>query len=233
MIPYNSEIAENSEFPVGDVPTFVTYEQMVTNLMKDWPDRARTLENAAMCISGESGELIDPIKKYTIYGKILDRKNVIEELGDIEFYMAALRQMLGISRYETLAGNVAKLSARYQDGTYSDAAAIDRADKKEPELHVIDVTSTEYKEANKANNPPISDQQVGSVDETADLVTSFSAGNDGTGTVPHIEEWCKPLLQAYHAGKTVVAIGYSAHTATVMFEGDPLPHKLYKPKGEQ
>lgn len=232
MIPYNSEIAEDSKFPVGDAPTFVTYEEFVTNLVKERGDRSMNLEHMVIGICGEAGEIADGIKKNSIYGKPLDLENIVEELGDIEFYLAGLRQMLGISRYQSLAANVRKLQARYKDG-YSDAAAIDRADKKEPELHVIDVTSAEYKEANKANNPPISDQQVGSVDETADLVTSFSAGNDGTGTVPHIEEWCKPLLQAYHAGKTVVAIGYSAHTATVMFEGDPLPHKLYKPKGEQ
>jgi len=36
-------------------------------------------------ISGESGELLDAIKKHTIYHKPLDIGNVIEELGDIEF----------------------------------------------------------------------------------------------------------------------------------------------------
>jgi len=44
-------------------------------------------------VSGEAGELIDAIKKYVIYRKPLDRENVIEELGDLEFYMEGLRKV--------------------------------------------------------------------------------------------------------------------------------------------
>lgn len=80
-------------------------------------------------ISGESGVLLDAIKKRVIYRKPLDRKNVIEELGDLEFYMEGLRQGLGISREETLAANIEKLGKRYEGLKYSDQAAQDRADK--------------------------------------------------------------------------------------------------------
>jgi NTP pyrophosphatase (non-canonical NTP hydrolase) len=85
-------------------------------------------------ISGESGELLDAVKKSVIYNKSLDRQNVIEELGDLEFYMEGLRQELDISREECLEGNVYKLlssdKARYKLGTYTDAQAQDRADKQ-------------------------------------------------------------------------------------------------------
>jgi NTP pyrophosphatase (non-canonical NTP hydrolase) len=80
-------------------------------------------------ISGEAGELLDAIKKAVIYRKELDRVNVIEELGDIEFYLEGLRQELGVSREECLAANVAKLQKRYGD-KYSDSAAQIRADKE-------------------------------------------------------------------------------------------------------
>ena len=70
-----------------------------------------------------------PALDEAIYGKPLDRENVIEELGDLEFYMEGLRQGLGITREETLQANVAKLGARYAAGKYSDKAAIARADK--------------------------------------------------------------------------------------------------------
>ncbi len=86
--------------------------------------------HAAVGISGEAGELLDAVKKAVIYNKPLDRENVIEELGDLEFYMAQLRQRLGVTRTQTLAANMAKLSKRYADG-YSDAAAQARADKSE------------------------------------------------------------------------------------------------------
>lgn len=83
-----------------------------------------------MGISGEAGELLDAIKKSTIYRKELDRENVVEELGDLEFYMEGLRQELGITREETLEHNINKLGKRYEGFNYSNEAAKDRADKK-------------------------------------------------------------------------------------------------------
>lgn len=226
-IPYDDELAESQQFPIDDPdngdggPVFVTYEQFVTNLVKERGDRSMNLEHMVIGICGEAGEVADGIKKNSIYGKPLDQKNIIEELGDLEFYMAGLRQMLGISRYETLGANVRKLQARYKGG-YSDAAAIERADKlpKAPaDCKVIDVTSAEY----KAANPPISDEQVAMVDEQAGIVHEPVV----------VEDWCLPLLAAYHAGKTVQAIAYTKNTATVLFQGDSNAYKLYKPKGEQ
>ena len=67
-------------------------------------------------------------KKHAIYNKPLDRDNVVEELGDIEFYLQQLRVRLSITREETLHANVQKLRKRYASG-YSDAAAQARADK--------------------------------------------------------------------------------------------------------
>jgi len=92
------------------------------------PFKAHLL-HMAVGISGEAGELLDAIKKNVVYVKDLDRENVIEELGDLEFYMEGLRSALRISREETLVHNHAKLSKRYKEG-YSDAAAQIRADKQ-------------------------------------------------------------------------------------------------------
>lgn len=82
----------------------------------------------AVGISGEAGELLDAVKKAVIYRKPLDRENVVEELGDLEFYMEGLRQGLGITREETIQANIAKLGKRYGE-KYSDKAAQERADK--------------------------------------------------------------------------------------------------------
>lgn len=83
----------------------------------------------AVGISGEAGELLDAIKRQAIYNKPLDLINVIEELGDLEFYMQGLRDGLGISREEVLAANIEKLSKRFPDLAYSNSAAQARADK--------------------------------------------------------------------------------------------------------
>jgi NTP pyrophosphatase (non-canonical NTP hydrolase) len=82
-----------------------------------------------MGVSGEVGELLDAIKKSVIYQKPMDMENIVEEFGDIEFYLEGLRQGLGISRQDTLKANINKLSVRYEGFNYSDTAAQTRADK--------------------------------------------------------------------------------------------------------
>lgn len=113
-----------------------SFEEMVGNLAKNGeaiietltPDKMHQL-HMAVGVSGEAGELIDAIKKYVIYDKALDRENVVEEIGDIEFYLEGLRASLGITREETITHNMQKLGKRYSGGTYSDKDAHNRADK--------------------------------------------------------------------------------------------------------
>lgn len=83
-------------------------------------------------ISGESGELLDCVKKAVIYRKPIDMNNLIEELGDLEFYMEGLRQSFGITRSQTLGHNITKLSKRYEGLKFTNEAAQLRADKNEP-----------------------------------------------------------------------------------------------------
>ncbi|NQZ74608.1 MAG: nucleoside triphosphate pyrophosphohydrolase family protein [Ekhidna sp.] len=110
---------------------------MVKALAKDGAEIKKQLTpkqthilHMAVGISGESGELLDAIKKCCIYQKPLDRVNVIEELGDLEFYMEGLRTGLGITREETIKANINKLGKRYSSGTYSNEQAQARADKE-------------------------------------------------------------------------------------------------------
>lgn len=114
----------------------ITHSELVTALVKPADQIADNMTadeadliHAIMGISGESGELLDAIKKHVIYKKALDRDNVVEELGDMEFYMEQLRQRLDISRQETIEHNIIKLSERYASLSYSDQAAQERADK--------------------------------------------------------------------------------------------------------
>lgn len=90
--------------------------------------------------ASEGGELFDAIKRWALFGKELDRENVIEELGDLEFFMDGLRENLGITREETLVHNMAKLGVRYEGFVFSDEATIARADKQlgEPRQHADD-----------------------------------------------------------------------------------------------
>jgi NTP pyrophosphatase (non-canonical NTP hydrolase) len=91
------------------------------------PEKMDTL-HMAVGVAGEAGELLDAVKKYVVYNKAADVENIVEELGDLEFYMERLRQIFGITRDQTLIANIEKLGVRYAKG-YSDAAAHARADK--------------------------------------------------------------------------------------------------------
>lgn len=114
----------------------INHSDMVVQLAKPGQDivdqmtagDAHTL-HMAVGISGESGELLDAVKKAVMYRKQIDMENIIEELGDIEFYMEGLRQGLGITREETIEANIEKLGKRYKGHNYSDQQAQDRADK--------------------------------------------------------------------------------------------------------
>lgn len=87
------------------------------------------LNHAALGIAGEAGEVVDLVKKHVIYGKPLDRAKLIEELGDLLFYLDALVDDIGSSWDEIRDVNYNKLNARYPEG-YSDKAAIERRDQE-------------------------------------------------------------------------------------------------------
>ena len=116
------------------------HQAMVTALVKPGQDILDTLTpkkidllHMAVGVVGEAGELIDAVKKHVVYNKELDRENVVEELGDLEFYLEGVRQNLDITREETLEHNMDKLltseKARYKLGKYTDKQAQNRSDK--------------------------------------------------------------------------------------------------------
>lgn len=87
------------------------------------------LSHMVFGVTGEVGELVDALKKHCIYNKEIDMENVVEELGDIEFFLEGIRRALKITRDETLKSNITKLSKRYSAGKYTNEQAHERADK--------------------------------------------------------------------------------------------------------
>lgn len=114
----------------------MNHEELVRKLSKpghqiiqDLDDNKASLWHMATGLSGESGEVLDCIKKHVIYGKDLDRENLVEELGDIEYFIEGIRQSTRISRKECIFHNISKLSKRYKNMSYSNEQAQARADK--------------------------------------------------------------------------------------------------------
>lgn len=120
----------------------MTHEELVRRIAKSGQKikdslSAKDLDlwhHATGCAT-EAGELLDAAKKVAIYNKPVDRENVVEELGDLEFYMQGIRANLGITREECLAHNIAKLTKRYPKGTFDNADAVARADKHGEQDH--------------------------------------------------------------------------------------------------
>ena len=118
----------NSFVKVGE--DIIRYDQFVLQLFKG--DTAPMMKlHAALGVCGEAGELGDAIKKEVIYGKPLDMPNLVEELGDLRFYIQAVQNIYGIPESLLLQYNADKLSKRYASLRYSDEQAIARADKGE------------------------------------------------------------------------------------------------------
>ncbi len=70
--------------------------------------------HASIGLSTESAELLDAVKKMLFYGKPLDTVNVLEEIGDICWYLAILCDALNIDlEKDVLDKNIAKLKSRY------------------------------------------------------------------------------------------------------------------------
>lgn len=111
------------------------HRQLVGNLAKDPQEILESLgghevhlAHMALGLAGESGELVDLIKKGTINGHELDREKVLEEAGDVLFYLVGILSALRFTVEHAMTYNINKLTARYAQG-YSDQASRERIDQ--------------------------------------------------------------------------------------------------------
>jgi len=64
-------------------------------------------------LSTEVGELNDLIKKFLFYGKKVEITHVVEECGDILWYLSGMLDAVGSTLEEAMEKNIAKLQVRY------------------------------------------------------------------------------------------------------------------------
>lgn len=96
-------------------------------------DASLRLMHSIMGVANEAGELMEAIKKGIFYGKEPDRVNLIEEYGDLLWYIALGLDALGVTFDEVMEKNIAKLKARYKDGEFDALLAVERDRVKERE----------------------------------------------------------------------------------------------------
>jgi NTP pyrophosphatase (non-canonical NTP hydrolase) len=80
------------------------------------------LIHAALGACTETGELQDMIKKHIIYGKPFDAVNILEECGDVLWYLALALDATGHTMDECMERNIAKLRKRFPERFTSEHA---------------------------------------------------------------------------------------------------------------
>jgi len=82
------------------------------------------LANYSLGLSGEVGEVVDLVKKHLYHDHPLNEADLINELGDVLFYLVAICNTLDIDFYSLCLNNQVKLAARYPNGfTCADSIA--------------------------------------------------------------------------------------------------------------
>lgn len=101
------------------------YQKLALKTLNPNLSKKDILINGVMGLCGESGEAIDIVKKHLAQGHDLNKEHLIEELGDIAWYLAETAYALDISLEEVLKINIEKLKNRYPNG-FDTQKSIDR-----------------------------------------------------------------------------------------------------------
>lgn len=92
------------------------YQELAMRTLNPKIDKKELILNASMGLCGESGEVIDLVKKHLFQGHDLDDEKLIKELGDVAWYLAEAQTALNVDLSEILEKNIKKLENRFPDG---------------------------------------------------------------------------------------------------------------------
>lgn len=92
-------------------------------------DKGLNTPGCAMGLAGEAGELIDALKKTIYHGHVFDRAKLLNECGDVLWYLDRLAFRLGFTLDQAATENIRKLQKRYPDG-FSEERSRNREDAK-------------------------------------------------------------------------------------------------------
>lgn len=107
---------------------FNDYQQLAERTARKANDTTeKRFINFAFGLAGETGEVIDCLKKILFHGHDLElnQDKLKIELGDCLWYIATLATTAGIALDEIAVANIEKLKARYPEG-FSEERSINR-----------------------------------------------------------------------------------------------------------
>lgn len=103
------------------------YQKLAMKTLNPEIDKKELILNASMGLCGESGEVIDLVKKHLFQGHELDDELLIKELGDVAWYLAEAATALNVDLSEILEKNIKKLEKRFPDG-FNSSRSINRGE---------------------------------------------------------------------------------------------------------
>ncbi len=107
--------------------TINEYQKLAMTTINPSLSERDVLINGVMGLCGESGEVIDIVKKHLSQGHPLDKEHIAQELGDVAWYLAELATVLGYDLEAILQMNIEKLKKRFPGG-FTVEASVNRKD---------------------------------------------------------------------------------------------------------
>lgn len=114
--------ALRTKSPEATAVDLLIWPNTAADLPKDFDPKIVMLLHAILGINDESGELAKALKVALFYRKELNADNVVEEAGDLLWYIALALHAVGRTMSECMRGNISKLAARYGAAFTEDAA---------------------------------------------------------------------------------------------------------------
>lgn len=94
--------------------TFDEYQQFAKQALLPETTKREPIIAFALGLVGETGEVVDDIKKRIFHGRDIPIAHTAEELGDVMWYVANIASEIGVSLNDIIEANVAKLEKRYE-----------------------------------------------------------------------------------------------------------------------
>ena len=106
------------------------------------------------CVIVYASRILDEVKKYAVYNKPeLNMEHLLQHMIRYVYALRSVRDQFGFSDEDVHSANLKKLGKRYASLTYTDNAALERADKVEeavaaPERNFIGMNEVTHSGAN-------------------------------------------------------------------------------------
>jgi NTP pyrophosphatase (non-canonical NTP hydrolase) len=105
--------------------TIQEYQELAMRTKNTELTRDQQLIDGVLGLCGESGEVSDMLKKHLFQGHDFKKEDLINELGDVMWYIALICESQHLSLNGVMVRNIDKLEKRYPKG-FSEEASINR-----------------------------------------------------------------------------------------------------------